>query len=31
MTTLDALDSYSLANRRKVTVPLVRELLQAAS
>jgi DnaA-homolog protein len=30
MTTLDALDSYSLANRRKVTVPLVRELLQVA-
>ncbi len=28
MATLDALDSYSLANRRKVTVPLVRELLQ---
>lgn len=31
MATLDALDSYSLANRRKVTVPLVRELLQVAS
>lgn len=31
MATLDALDSYSLANQRKVTVPLVRELLQAAS
>ncbi len=30
MATLDALDSYSLANRRKVTVPLVRELLQVA-
>jgi DnaA-homolog protein len=31
MATLDALDSYSLASQRKVTVPLVRELLQAAS
>lgn len=31
MATLDALDSYSLANRRKVTVPLVRELLQVES
>ena len=31
MATLDALDSYSLANRRKVTVPLLRELLQVAS
>ena len=31
MATIDALDSYSLANRRKVTVPLVRELLQVAS
>jgi DnaA-homolog protein len=31
MATLDALDSYSLANQRKVTVPLVRELLQVAS
>ncbi|MDQ3186491.1 MAG: DnaA regulatory inactivator Hda [Pseudomonadota bacterium] len=30
MATLDGLDSYSLANRRKVTVPLVRELLQIA-
>lgn len=26
--TLDALDRYSLANRRQVTVPLLRELLQ---
>ncbi|MBA2660515.1 MAG: DnaA regulatory inactivator Hda [Nitrosospira sp.] len=31
MATLDSLDSYSLANRRKVTVPLVRELLRIAS
>ncbi|SCY53228.1 regulatory inactivation of DnaA Hda protein [Nitrosospira sp. Nl5] len=31
MATLDALDSYSLANQRKVTVPLVRELLQITS
>jgi DnaA family protein len=31
MATLDALDSYSLANRRKVTLPLVRELLQVPS
>ncbi len=31
MATLDALDSYSLVNRRKVTVTLVRELLQLAS
>lgn len=31
MATLDALDGYSLANQRKVTVPLVRELLQIAS
>lgn len=31
MATLDALDNYSLANRRKVTVPLVRELLQVTS
>ncbi len=31
MATLDALDSYSLASQRKITVPLVRELLQAAS
>jgi DnaA family protein len=29
--TVDALDNYALANRRKITVPLVRELLQAAS
>lgn len=29
--TVDALDDYALANRRKITVPLVRELLQAAS
>ena len=29
--TVDALDNYALANHRKVTVPLVRELLQAAS
>ncbi|MBA4143076.1 MAG: DnaA regulatory inactivator Hda [Nitrosospira sp.] len=29
--TVDAVDTYSLANRRKVTVPLVRELLQAES
>lgn len=28
--TLDALDRYSLANRRQVTVPLLRELLQGA-
>ena len=27
---LDALDRYSLANRRQVTVPLLRELLQGA-
>lgn len=27
--TVDALDRYSLANRRKVTVPLVRELLHS--
>ena len=31
MATLDALDTYSLASQRKVTVPLVRELLRAAS
>jgi DnaA family protein len=31
MATLDALNGYSLANQRKVTVPLVRELLQIAS
>ncbi|MDN5935785.1 MAG: DnaA regulatory inactivator Hda [Nitrosospira sp.] len=31
MATLDALDSYSLARGRKVTVPLVRELLQTGS
>ena len=31
MATLGSLDSYSLANRRKVTVPLVRELLRIAS
>lgn len=30
MATLDALDRYSLANQRQVTVPLLRELLQAA-
>lgn len=29
MATVDALDSYSLASQRKVTIPLVRELLQA--
>jgi DnaA family protein len=29
LATLDALDRYSLATRRPVTVPLVRELLQA--
>ena len=29
--TVDALDSYSLASRRRITVPLVRELLQVAS
>ena len=29
--TVDALDNYALASRRKITVPLVRELLQAAS
>ena len=28
--TLDALDRYSLANRRQVTVPLLRELLRGA-
>jgi len=28
MATLDALDRYSLANQRQVTVPLLRELLQ---
>ena len=26
---LDALDAYSLANRRAITVPLLRELLNA--
>jgi DnaA family protein len=31
MATLDALDKYSLASQRKITVPLVRELLQAES
>jgi DnaA-homolog protein len=31
MEKLDALDKYSLASHRKITVPLVRELLQAAS
>ena len=31
MAILDALDNYSLANRRKVTIPLVRELLQVTS
>ena len=31
MATLDALDKYSLASHRKITVPLVRELLQATS
>lgn len=30
MAKLDALDKYSLASQRKITVPLVRELLQAA-
>jgi DnaA family protein len=29
--TVDALDNYALATRRKITVPLVRELLQAPS
>ena len=29
--TLDALDRYSLETKRPVTVPLARELLQAAS
>lgn len=29
--TVDALDNYALASRRKITVPLVRELLQAVS
>ncbi|MDH5479338.1 MAG: DnaA regulatory inactivator Hda [Nitrosomonas sp.] len=28
MTTLDALDHYSLANKRRITIPLLRELLQ---
>jgi DnaA family protein len=31
MEKLDALDKYSLASHRKITVPLVRELLQTAS
>lgn len=31
MATLDALDRYSLANQRQVTVPLLRELLQTTS
>ncbi len=31
MAKLDELDKYSLASHRKVTVPLVRELLQPAS
>jgi DnaA family protein len=31
MATLDALDGFSLANRRRITVPLVRELLQVVS
>ena len=31
MATLDALDGFSLANQRKITVPLVRELFQVAS
>jgi DnaA-homolog protein len=31
MAMLDALDGFSLANQRKITVPLVRELLQVAS
>ena len=31
MATIDALDSYSMSNRRKVTIPLARELLQELS
>jgi DnaA-homolog protein len=31
MTTLDALDRYSLANKRRITIPLLRELLQGVS
>ncbi|SFP49314.1 regulatory inactivation of DnaA Hda protein [Nitrosomonas cryotolerans] len=31
MTTLDALDHYSLANQRPITIPLLRELLQQAT
>jgi DnaA family protein len=31
MAALDALDGFSLANQRKITVPLVRELFQAIS
>lgn len=31
MMTLDALDRYSLANQRQITIPLLRELLQVAS
>ena len=31
MATVDALDSYSMSSRRKVTIPLARELLQAPS
>ena len=31
MTTLDALDRYSLVNKRRITVPLLRELLQGVS
>jgi DnaA family protein len=31
MTTIDALDSYSMSNRRKVNIPLARELLQELS
>ncbi|MCH9639529.1 MAG: DnaA regulatory inactivator Hda [Betaproteobacteria bacterium] len=31
MTTLDALDRYALVNKRRITVPLLRELLQGVS
>ena len=31
MMTLDALDRYSLAIQRQITIPLLRELLQVAS
>jgi DnaA-homolog protein len=31
MATIDALDNYSMSNRRKVTIPLARELLQELS